>query len=554
MIPPPLRFIRRLAGIRPRSFFLLLASSFLLLLPACKPRQTNVEAGDAAGILHRGMGPDLGTLDPQLGTTTGHYTVLSALFEGLVAEDPVDLHPVPGVASSWDISPDGLTYTFHLRPEAKWSDGSPLIARDFIDSWHRALSPALAADNASLLYVVQGAEAFNKGDLADFSRTGFSAPDDRTVRIHLEYPAADFLALLQHWIWWPVPLRVIAAHGDPYSRANDWARPGSLVGNGPFVLKEWRPGQRIVVEKSPVYWDRNQVRLAGIVFHPIDDLAAEELAFRSGQLHLTEALPVSKIDRYRADSPGLLRIDPYLGTYFYRINVTLPFLNQRLVRQALARAVDRDAIVEKITRGGQLPARAFTPPGTAGYQPPELPPCDFAAARALLAQAGYPGGRGAPPVELLYNTSENHRVIAEALQEMWRRELGLDVTLRNMENKSVLDARRLGQYQLLRSVWIGDYVDPASFLSIWLSDSGNNYTGWGNPDYDRLLYTAVRTPDPAARDRLFHQAESILLDDLPFIPIYTYTHVFLIRPEVRGWHPNLLDHHPYKYVSLQPPR
>ncbi|MBW8782202.1 MAG: peptide ABC transporter substrate-binding protein [Verrucomicrobia bacterium] len=530
--------------------------SVLLCLSAfsgCGPRETAVARGDREQVLHRGMGPDLADLDPALATGTSDYTVLSALFEGLVAEDPKTLAPVPGVAESWEVSPDHLTYTFHLRANARWSNGEAVTARDFLASWRRVLTPALAADNASLLYIVQGAEAFHKGQSADFSQVGFSAPDDRTVRITLEHPAAYFLSLLQHWVWWPVHLPTLEKYGSAFERGNRWGRPETFVGNGPFTLKSWRSGQLLVAEKSATYWDAANVRLQAVHFYPIEDVGAEERAFRGGQLHLTEALPIAKIDAYRKDQPQLLRIDPYLGTYFYRINVTRPFLNERKVRRALALAVDRDNLVGRVLRGGQLPAYAFTPPGTGGYTPEARLGTDFAEARRLLAEAGYPGGKGAPVVELLLNTSENHRLIAEALQEMWRRELGLEVRLVNMEGKSALVARRMGEFQLMRSSWIGDYADPASFLSVWAGDSGNNYTGWSNPAYDQLLYQAARTEDPDARRQLFQKAEALLVDEAPFIPLYYYTHVFLIRPSVKGWYPTLLDHHPYKHVWLEAP-
>jgi oligopeptide transport system substrate-binding protein len=303
--------------------------------------------------------------------------------------------------------------------------------------------------------------------------------------------------------------------------------------------------------KSPNYWDEATVRLKEIRLHPTESRDAEERAFRSRQLHLTEALPPARVDAWREDPRNLLRIDAYLGTEFYRINVNRPFLNDRRVRRALALAVDRDAIVSKILRGGQSPAHTFTPPATAGYTPSAQIPTDFAAARALLVEAGYPDGKGAPPVELMFNTSESHRAVAEAVQEMWRRELGLDVRLTNQENTSLRAARRGGQFEVLRSVWIGDYEDPLSFLSIWTADSGNNYTGWKNPLYDQLLFEAARTTDAAARNELFQKAEAILLDDAPLIPIYHYNHVFLIQPSVKGWYPNHLDHHPYKYVHLE---
>ncbi len=524
--------------------------SVLCLFSACTQRETAVERGNREQILHRGISHDLATLDPHLATQASDFSVLSSLLEGLVAEDPVDLHPVPGVAERWEVSPDGLTYTFFLRADAKWSNGDPVTAQDFIASWRRILTPSLGADYASLLYVIQGAQGFNKG-LAGFEQVGLSAPDARTLRVTLEHPTGYFLSLLNHMAWFPVHLATIQKFGSVSDRTNPWATPGKFVGNGPFNLTSWRAGQEIVVEKSATYWDNATVRLKGIHFHAIDSLDVEERAFRARQLHLTEALPPGKIEVYRRDAPNSLRIDPLLGTYFYRLNTTRPILNDMRIRRALALAVDRTAIVEKILRGGQLPAQAFTPPGTAGYTAAAWVPTDFPAARQLLVDAGYPGGKGLPAFELLFNTSETHRVIAEAIQEMWRRELGIEVRLANQELKGTLEARRAGSYQIMRSVWTGDFVDPASFLDIWRSDSGNNYTGWKNPNYDALLFAAARETNEPARFALFQKAEALLLDAVPMIPIYHYTHVFLIQPSVKGWNSTLLDHHPYKHVRLE---
>jgi len=542
-------------GVPFRHFFrcVSLTAFCLLLSTGCTPRETNVESGNRTQVLHRGKGPSLADLDPHLATGTTDFNVLSSLFEGLVGQHPADLSPVPGVATHWEVSSDGLTYKFYLRAKARWSNGDPLTAQDFVDSWRRVLTPSLAADYANLLYVLSGAEAFHKGAAENFDAVGVKALNDHTLRVDLEYPAPYFLSLLQHWMWYPVHLPSISAVGSPFSRITPWARPGIMVSNGPFVLESWRNQERIVVTKNPLYWDADTVRLNGIHFHPFEGVDTEERAFRSGQIHLTDALPIAKIDAYRRDSPELLRIDPYLGTYFFRLNTRLPFLADRRVRAALSLSLDRELIVSRVLRDSQIPAATLTPWGTAGYVPPTGLPFDLPRARALLADAGFPDGEGAPPIELLFNTSENHRLVAEALQAMWRENLGIEIILYNMENKTVLESRRVGAFEMLRSVWIADYIDPVSFLDVFRSDSGNNYTGWGNADFDRLLFEADRTADPAARFKLLQDAESLLLQDAPIIPLYTFTHVFAIDPAVQGWHPTLLDHHPYKAVWLKSP-
>lgn len=539
-----------LRSVRPRRVWLALFA-LALLTPGCFRRESAVQSGNRDQVLHRGIGSEPGDLDPQLATNIAEGDLASALFEGLVAEDPVDLHPVPGTAESWEISPDQLTYTFHLRPNARWSDGTPVTASDFVRSWQRVLSPALAAPNADLLYLLQGAEAYHKGVARDFSKVGVTAVDPHTLKVLLEHPAPHFLSLLSLPAWMPVPVGVINAHGSIVERGNRWTRPGELVGNGPFTLKSWEANRRIVMEKSATYWDAAQVRLNAIHFYPIDSIPAEERAFRSGQLHVTYVLPLDKVRAYRRDAPQFLRTDPYLNTYFLRLNTRRPPFGDARVRQALARAIDRQALVEKILHGGQQAATTITPPGLPNYVPPPGVTADLAAARRLLTAAGFPDGRGLPPIELLYNTSDNHRTLAEAIQEMWRRELGIDVRLVSQEFKVVLEERRAGRYQVLLSDWVGDYLDPATFLEPWRSDSGNNHTGWSSPEYDSLLFAAARAATPADRAQAFQQAETLLIASAPIVPLYYNAHVFLVQPAVKGWNPTLLDHHPYKHVWLE---
>jgi oligopeptide transport system substrate-binding protein len=546
-VSPLLRPLRLFAAIP-----VLLSALALLALSACAPRETAVQEGNRSQTLHRGIGPDLSDLDPHLAASLNDIHVLSALFEGLVGEDPQTLAPVPGLAIRWDVSADGLVYTFHLRPEAKWSDDRPIVADDFVASIKRALSPALGAPNAELLYPVLNAEAYHKSRLADFSQVGISAIDTHTLRVALEYPAAHFLSLLTHPVWFPVPLHAVSASGPADARGNRWASdPATFVGNGPFLFRRWDRGQVIVAEASPTYWDAAALKLRAVHFHPFDSVDAAERAYRAGQLHVIDTLPSGRVEAWRAEAPDQLRADPFLDIYFYRINTARPFLSESRVRRALSLAIDREQLVSALLKGGQRPAAAFVPPGAGGYEPPSVLRHDLAAAKALLAEAGYPEGAGLPVFDLLYNTSENHRRIAEALQQQWRA-IGVQVRLMNQEFATLLDARRAGDFQLLRSGWVADYDDPISFLALFTKDSAQNFTGWSDPAYDHALYQAARTTDRAARHALLRDAETRLLEAAPVLPLYVNTHVYLLHPSVRGWHPTLLDRHPLKAVSLAP--
>jgi oligopeptide transport system substrate-binding protein len=515
--------------------------------PGCKKRETDVARGIREQVLHRGLAADLKGLDPHLETGLPEINVISALFEGLVGEHPETGAPAPGVAERWESSADGLTWTFHLRANARWSNGEPVTARDFLGSIKRVLSKPLGADNAAMLFVLANAESWYQGGLTDFTQVGARAPDDRTLVLTLAHPAPYLLSLLAHPIWYPVHLPTLEKHGGSTVRDTRWTDPENFVGNGPFVLKVNRRGEVIVADKSPTYWDAANVRLNSIHFHPAADVDAEERAFRAGQLHITEALPVAKVDSYRRDQSDALRISPFLDTYFYRLNTTRPGLDNKLVRQALYAAIDREAIVEKITRGGQRPAYFLTP---FERKPPLLRGPFVERARELLAEAGHPEGKGLPSIEIMINSSGNHRVIAEAVQQMWQ-QLGLKVQINNMEQSSLFAKRRALDYSVLRSEWAADFADPKSFLDVFRGGSSNNHTGWSNLRYDALLHAADRTTDPAARLKLLNEAEEVLLDDMPIIPLYHFTTVRLVHPAVCGWHPLPLDRHPYKHVWLE---
>jgi oligopeptide transport system substrate-binding protein len=508
--------------------------------------------GPARQVIRLGNGDEPQDLDPHLITGEPEYRITSSLFEGLAAMDPKDLHPVPGLAESWDISPDGRVYTFHLRANLQWSNGDPLTADDFVQSYRRMLTPAFACEYAYLLYnFVQGAEEYYHGKITDFSQVGFRAVDDRTLRVTLKQPCSFLLEIIaDHFAWEALPVKVIAKFAPLDRRGSDWTRPGNLVGDGPFVLKAWRPQQKIVVARNPRYWDAANVKADEIEFYPTQDLVTEERMFRGGQLDATYELPPNKIDVYRREHPAELSIQPWLSVEYYECNVTAPPLNDPRVRRALALAFDRESIVRHVTRGGERPAYAMSYPGTAGYVPRAALIPNVAEAQRLLAEAGYPGGKGFPPLEMLCNTQLSHQQVAEAVQAMWRKNLGIEVQLHNEEWKVYEDAVQTHHYQIARAGWVADYADPNVFLEIFQTGNGNNFTGWSNPEYDRLFRAALAEPNQAKRYENYQKMDALLVDECPILPIYYYTRVYALNPKIRGWWPTLLDLHPWKYVYL----
>ena len=514
--------------------------------------ESNVKFGSKNQILHLGNGGEPQDIDPHITTGMPEFHIQMAIFEGLLAKDPKTLEPIAGAAESWLISDDNKTYTFKLREYAKWSNGDPVTASDFVYSWQRALMPALGNQYAYSLHLIKNAYDFNTGKINDFSKVGVTAVDKHTLKVELNSPTPYFLQLLDHHSMYPVHQATIEKFGKIDERGSQWSRAENFVGNGPFTIKEWTLNKALIVEKNPLYWDANTVKLNEIHFHPVQKTTIEERMFRAGQLHVTSIVPEEKIAKYKRDRPELLQIHPYFGTYFYRFNTSKPPLNNPKVRLALAMCIDRKKIVEKITKGEQTPAYTLTPPDVLGYTADASIPFDIEKAKALLTEAGYPNGEGLPTLEILYNTSEGHRKIALAIQQMWKLALNVNVSLLNQDWKVYLDTERTMNYQISRASWIGDYLDPNTFLDMFITDGGNNKTGWSNKRYDELISLAATSPDSNTRYAYFKEAERILMNEVPIVPIYTYTRNFLIAPDVKGWFPNILDYHPYKYVYLEP--
>jgi oligopeptide transport system substrate-binding protein len=528
------------------------AFALCAILAACAKRETTVAQGNRTGVLHVGNGAEIQSLDPHLAGGTVDHNVLSALFEGLVTLDEETFQPRPGAAERWELSPDGRVYTFHLHRGGKWSNGDPLTARDFLYSFRRALTPVLGSEYKDALFPVKNAEAFAHGRLADFAAVGFRAPDDFTLEITLERPTAYFLTVLRANVCFPVHAASVERGGARFDdRTAKWTRAAPLVTNGPFRLREWKDHQHIAVEKNPHYWDAVNVRLSEIYFYPSESTQNQELAFRAGQLHTTWDVPLSKIDAYKKDAPALLRVEPFFESYFFRFNTKHRLFSDVRLRRALSLAIDREAIVKNVLRGGQTVATALTPPGLAGYTPPAVVTHDLATAKKLLAEAGYPGGKGLPPLELTTISSEINQRIAEAVQQMWRRDLGLDVQITQKEFKVLLDAFDTLDYTIARGRWIGEYPDPLTYLSIFTTGNGVNGTGFADPTYDALIESAAREPTPAARLAALQRAEAYLLAQMPIAPIYWGSRTTLVAASVRGWKNSPLGFHNYKDVWLE---
>ena len=390
-----------------------------------------------------------------------------------------------------------------------------------------------------------------KDERPPFDTVGVKAIDKYTLKVNLKNPTPFFLGLLSHYSTWPVHKETVLKFGEIDDRNGVWTRPGNFVCNGPFQLKSWELNNKIVVEKNPNYWDASTVSLNEMHFYPVSNVMTEDRMFRAGQLHLTSTLPSQKCPIYIEENNPDLRIDPYMGTYFYRLNTENEALKDVRVRKALAFSVNRKKLVEKVTKCGQIPAYSFTPPGSNGYEPDTEIPFDPQLAKELLVSAGYDETNPFPKLEILFNTNEDHRKIALAIQQMWQENLGIEVELVNQDWKVYLSREMVGDFQVSRAGWIGDYEDPNTFLDLMRPNRGNNKTGWENMEYDSIVAQANSTNDQSERYELLKQAERILIDEMPIIPLYTYVRSYQLSPDVKGFSPHILDHHHPKYIYLE---
>ncbi len=523
----------------------------LLSLSACAKREKPVDEGIRTRTLLVGNLAEPATLDPQLMDIATDQNLAYALFEGLTAFDEKSARPVPAAAERWEVSPDGLIYTFHLRPSAAWSNGDRVTARDFAFSFQRALTPAFAAPSSYLLWPIRNAEAFNAGKLVNFAEVGVAALDDATLRLTLDKPTPYLPALAACPVMMPVHRATVEKSGRADDRTSPWTRPGRFVGNGAFTLAEWSPNARVVVAKNPHHWAAAQNRLERVVFFPIENADTEERNFRAGQLHVTYGVPASKIEPYRREAPERLRAEPWLQVAYINFNTTKAPLTQAKVRRALALALDRGATSRSVFAGTRAPAHTLVPPDTGGYTPPAGQPDDFAAARALLAEAGFPGGRGLPAMPMVVRNDDKMPKVAEAIQAMWQRELGVRITVEPVEQKTWVQTQKALAHTLALHGWLADFPDPVTFLDLLRTGGGNNYTGWGNRDYDALLDQAAGTADPSARFALLQRAETLLLAEAPLAPVVFGAKVYLVQPAVKDWPPAPLDLRRYHLVDLR---
>ena len=505
-------------------------------------------------VLHRGNGSEPQTLDQAHTSIDVEANILKDLYEGLTVYDAAGVIQ-PGAAESWTVSDDGLVYTFKIRDNAKWSNGDPVTADDFVYSFRRVEDPKEASGYANILYPIKNAEAINtaKPDSpVALDTLGIKALDPKTLQITLERPTPYFLTLMAHQTALPVNQGCVEKFGA------DFVKPGNMVSNGAFVLSEDVANDHITVSKNPNYWGAADVKLDKVIFYPTDDQAAAVRRFQAGELDLNYYFPTDQL-KYLQDTLGKdqVHIAPSLAVYYYALDERQPPFDDVRVRQALSMAIDRDFLSQKVFSGAQLPLYSFVPPGIPGYDPGVA---DFAGmsqldredkAKELLKEAGYgPGGKPLK-VEIRYNTNDNHKKVATAIADMWKN-LGADVTITNSDTKShYAYLEEGGLFNAARAGWTADYPDPENFLALYISTNKSfNYGGYNNPDYDALMAKSYAERDPTARYKILHDAEVLLMKDQGVAPLMVYASPWLVSRKVHGWQDNAANEHMSRYLSL----
>ena len=507
------------------------------------------DAPNSGVVLQRGLPSDPESLDQHKARSTQATDVLRDIGEGLVAYSATG-ELVPAAAERWEASDDGLTYTFHLRPEARWSNGEPVTAAHFVSGTRRLVAPATAAFYANLLDAVVNAPEIVAGRKPPES-LGIEATGELTLVVRLARPTPYILRLFSHPSTFPLHPASVAQHGDSF------ARPGNLLSNGAFVLDAWVPGSIIALRRNEHYWNNEQTALDGVNYHVVVQGAAELNRYRAGELHITSTVPPDNFADVRAQFGSELRIAPYLGIYYYGFNLTKPpFKGNPAVRQALSMAIDREALAKQVVGRGESPAYSWVPPGVNNYQPTVFSFVSLTqeernkVARRLYKEAGY-SKENPLRFELRYNTSDRHTKIAVAIQSMWNEVLGAEVTLINEEFQVLLANMRDAEVtQVFRSSWIGDYDDAHTFLSVLLAGSASNMPRYANDDFESLMQRAADQVDLDRRKLYLEEAERVMLADHPVIPLYFFVSKHLVRPEVRGWGDNVLDYHYSQHLSL----
>ncbi len=510
--------------------------------PALKP---------GAVVLVRGGGPDPDSLDPQKARGFEAQSVLRDLCEGLTTLDK-DARVAPGVARSWSVSADGRTYTFKLRADARWSNGDPVVAADFVSALERLVDPATGSGYAQYVDVIANASAIVAGKKAA-RELGVAAPDDATLLITLASPAPYLPTLLSHPSTCPVHRATLAAHPTGFARA------GLMLSNGAFVLSEWVQGSHLLLVRNVHYWNDAATRLDGVKYLLIPDENAELTRYRGGELQVTFVVPRGQFDWIRANLGAELHVGPQMSTYYYGFNLRrAPFKDNPQLRRALSLVIDREKLAALVLRVGERPAYGWVPPGIDNYTPQSFDyqgkpmPERIREAQRLYAQAGYSKEKPAA-FELRYNSGEVHTKVALAVASMWQEALGVEVKLTQVEFKSLLQDIDRGDVEMFRSSWVGDYNDAYTFAQYLKSDFGVNLPHYANPDYDALLAQAGLETDPAKRRALLEQAESLMLTDTPLLPIYFYVSKHLVKPQVEGWYDNIMNVVYSKDLALRAP-